>query len=162
MINENVIRDAVDIQQSMNLREQEKFTDRLYATQPNLLGSVLVLRNFGLDMNDIGTVLTILMVLLLALEQAGVKIEQIKEEQQEKELNILSQSVNFSEGLSEDLRNQSIEQYVSSHKEPAMFAYVVGAMEEAGITARTDKKVKYLMMSALNLVNCISNAKRIV
>jgi hypothetical protein len=161
MFDANTIRSAIEKQKQMDLKEQEKFMDGVYVKQPNLLGSVLVLRNFGLDMNDIGTVLSILMVLLLTLEESGVEIEQISEEQQDKELNTLRESINFSEGLSEGMKNQSIKQYVSGHEEKAMFSYVVGTLDDAGITARTDEKVKYLMMSALNLVNCISNAKRI-
>lgn len=160
MINESAVVSAIEKANKMDIAEQAKFMDMVHLEQPNLLGSVLVLRSFGLDMNDIGLVLHILMVLLLTLEEVGIKIEQISEKQQEKEFEILSHSVNFADGMSEELQVRSIEQYANNHKEPILFGYVLSVLRHGDIVARTDEKSKYIMMSALNLVNCISNAKR--
>ena len=53
----------------MGIREKERVCDRIYAAQPNLLGSVLAQRSLGVSMPTIDVLLNFLIVLYLAIEE---------------------------------------------------------------------------------------------
>ena len=55
----------------MDIRETERVCDRIYAAQPNLLGSVLAQRSLGVSMPTIDVLLNVLIVLYLAIEESG-------------------------------------------------------------------------------------------
>ena len=58
---------AITTAASMGIREKECVCDRIYAAQPNLLGSVLAQRSLGVSMPTIDILLNILIVLYLAI-----------------------------------------------------------------------------------------------
>jgi hypothetical protein len=149
---------AIVAYEKMTLKERENVADRIYLSQPNLLASVLVLSRFGHSMEHIDEILKILMVLNLALEFAKVKIEQVTEFQQERELNLLIASVKLSEGLSEEPASKLTQNYVDNLKEKYALAFAYTVLNESGIVSLKDDNSKFLILAALNLVNCIANA----
>ena len=60
---------AITTATSMGIREKERVCDRIYATQPTLLGSALAQRSLGVSMSTIDILLNILIVLYLAIEE---------------------------------------------------------------------------------------------
>ena len=77
---------AINVAASMDIREKERVCDRIYAAQPNLLGSVLALRSLGVSMPTIDVLLNILIVLYLAIEESSQVLAIISEADQEREL----------------------------------------------------------------------------
>ena len=144
----------------MNLKEKETVCDVLYATQPNLLASVLVLPSLGVAMETVDAVLNILIVLHLAVEKSGQALEMVTEQEQERQLRRFAAAVRFAQGLDAQSFAQSIRQTTAYSKENILLAYVIDALRRSGIADQPQENAKYPMMAAINLVNCIATAKR--
>src|SRR5215470_9260944 len=125
---------AITTAASMDIREKERICDRIYAAQPNLLGSVLAQRSLGVSMPTIDVLLNVLIVLYLAI---------VSETDQERELQRFTATVRFTEGLGSDALAQSIEQTIAYRKEKFLFAYVVDILQRAGLTDPRSAKSKY-------------------
>ena len=145
----------------MGLREKEGVCDRVYTAQPNLLGSVLAVRSFGVDMATIDVLLDILIVLQLAVEESGQVLATVTEVDQERELRRFTASIRFAEGLSGNAFTQSFKQTTAYKREPFLLAHVVDVLKRSGIADFRDEASKYSFLAAMNLVNCIATAKRI-
>jgi len=152
---------AVKAVAAMGIKEKEEFCDTLYATQPNLLASVLVLPSLGVAMDTVDVLLNILIVLHLAVENSGQVLATVSEEDQERQLQRFIAAVRFAEGLDDQSFTQSIQQTTAYRKEKILLAYVIETMRDAGITDQRHENEKYPMLAAINLVNCIATAKRI-
>jgi hypothetical protein len=144
----------------MGIREKEHVCDRIYASQPNLLGSVLAQRLLGVSMPTIDVLLNVLIVLYLAIEESGQVLAVVSEAHQERELQRFSAAVRFTEGLGSDALAQSIKQTTAYKREKFLFAYVVGILQRAGLTDLRSETSKYPILGAINLVNCIATARR--
>jgi hypothetical protein len=152
---------AIRAAKAMDIKEKELVCDTIYATQPNLLGSVLALRSLGISMETIDIVLNILIVLHLAVAESGQVLAIVSENDLDRELRRYTSSVKFSEGLDAQSFTQSIEQTTAYKKERVLFAYVLNTLMHTGLVAQQDEKAKYPMLAAINLVNCIARAKRL-
>jgi len=53
----------------------------------------------------------------------------------------------------------SLQQYVVSQKEKELLAYALNEMTEAGFTRLENESSKYLILTGINMVNCISVAR---
>ncbi len=131
-VSEKDLARAIEKVDAMDIKTKELACDDLFVQQPNLLASVLVQQQLGNSMNDVDSLLHILIVLHFTIKEAGIIIPKISEQEQDRQLEILKQSILFSQGMSLNLVESSINQYVSSHKETVLFSYVLGAMQEAG------------------------------
>jgi hypothetical protein len=151
---------AITTAASMDIREKERVCDRIYAAQPNLLGSVLAQRSLGVSMPTIDVLLNILIVLYLAIEQSGQVLAMVSEADQERELKRFTAAIRCTEGLGSDALAQSIEQTIAYRREKFLFAYVVGILQRAGLTDLRSETSKYPILVAINLVNCIATARR--
>ncbi len=145
----------------MGLQEKEGVCDRVFATQPNLLGSVLAVRSFGVDMATIEVLLDILIVLQLAVEESGQVLATVTEADQERELRRFKASVQFAEGLSGDVFAQLFKQTTAYKLEPFLLAHVFDVLKRSGIADFRDEASKYSFLAAMNLVNCVATATRI-
>jgi hypothetical protein len=145
----------------MGLREKEGVCDRVYAAQPNLLGSVLAVRSFGVKMATLDVLLDILIVLQLAVKKSGQRLATVTEADQERELRRFTASIQFAEGLSDHAFAQSFKQTTAYKREPFLLAHVVDVLNRSGIADFRDEASKYSFLAAMNLVNCIATAKRI-
>jgi hypothetical protein len=86
---------AITTAASMGIREKERVCDRIYAAQPNLLGSVLAQRSLGISMPTIDILLNILIVLYLAIEESSQVLAIVSEADQERELQRFTAAVRF-------------------------------------------------------------------
>lgn len=146
----------------MSLTDKETVCDEIFQEQPNLLASVLVQQQMGNTLEEVDVLLNILIVIHLAIKKAGIRLETISEQQQEDQLVKLTASVVFSEGMDRNLSNRSLNQYISNQNEPILLAYVIHTMKDAGFFDNTKECSKYLVLAGVNLVNCVSDAARIV
>ena len=143
----------------MNLKEKEVILDEIYVEQPNLLGSVVVLNQIGNTLEQIEVLLNILLIAHLALKESGIKLAKVTEGEQERELSKFMGHVKFTEGLSSSSELTAMRQYIESHEEKILLAYVHKEMLESGFHDLKYENSKYLIMAGFNIVNCISAAK---
>ena len=151
---------AIATAASMGIREKECVCDRIYAAQPNLLGSVLAQRSLGVSMPTIDILLNILIVLYLAIEESGQVLAIVSEADQERELQRFTAAIRFTEGLGSDELAQSIKQTTPYRREKFLFAYVVDILQLTGLTDLRNETSKYPILVAINLINCIATARR--
>ena len=160
-IKELALVKAIKQSKEMDLVSAEKVMDEINIEQPNLLGSVLVQHQMGNKLEHVEVLLNILIVTHLALKYSGVKIEKITEKQQEKELAKYTGHIRFLEGLNDDCKSEAINQFTEDKSEKILMAYVVNTMVEAGLTKLPNESAKFLMMSGINIVNCVGIAKTV-
>jgi hypothetical protein len=151
---------AINAAGPMSLKEKEAVCDTLYVTQPNLLGTVLVLPSLGVKMETVDVVLNILIVLHLAVEKSGQTLAVVSEQDVERQLHRFTATVLFAEGLDAHAFEQSLQQTVAYRKQPVLLAHVIDVLRRSGIADQPHENAKYPMMAAINLVNCIATAKR--
>jgi hypothetical protein len=158
-IKESALIEAIKRSNQMDLTESEKVVDEIYIEQPNLLASVLVQNQMGNKIEDVEVLLNILIVTFLALKYSDVKLEMISESLQKKEMAKYAGHFEFLEGLNQQNTEEAINQFSKNKSEKLLLSYVIGAMMEAGFTKRKNESAKYLLMSGINIVNCICVAK---
>ena len=153
---------AIGAVAAMDIGQKEQFCDRIHAEQPNLLASVLTLPQLRISMQTVDVLLNVLTVLTLAVDKSGQKLATVTEIDQERELQRLVAMMRFSEGLDVSSMAQSIQQTTAYRYESFLLAYVVDALQRAGLTEIKDEATKYPILAAINLVNCIATAKRLI
>jgi len=108
---------AITTAASMGIREKERVCDRIYATQPNLLGSVLAQRSLGVSMPTIDFLLNILIVLYLAIEVSGQVLAVVSDADQERELQHFTAAVGSPKGWgATHLPSRSSKQFDTSER----------------------------------------------
>jgi hypothetical protein len=157
-----VITQAVMIQAGIDVggmspTQKVHLADEIFAQQPHLLASILVLPNMGVDMLTLEVPLHILLVSFQAMKLSGHTWPLIAEDMQDRCLQRLTARVRFNEGLPVHLARQMIQQFCDEHRERYLLAFVYGYLGEHDLMqVRTDAE-KYLMLAALNLVECLAD-----
>lgn len=139
--------------------QKEDICDDIYLKQPNLLASILVQSRMGSTFEEIEILLNILMTTHIALVESGIKLKVISEKVQEHQLQIYLSTVKFSENMNHSLVNESINQFVENHSEKVLLAYIITEMNRANFPFIKKESSKYLMVTGINLANCIAVAK---
>lgn len=149
--------------QAMDLKQKEQQFDQIFLHQPHLLASCLVQPRLGADMNAVGVLLNILLVCYQAMQETGLHWPLISEDEQERQLARTVGAILFSEQMADPaLAEQARNQYIADHPEPLLLQFTVQQctlwlldLNQRGAEAESDK---YVMMAAVNLVNCIAHA----
>ena len=158
-INRTVLKRSIKKIQKMSLKDKEAIIDEIYLEQPNLLASVLVLKQMGSSLEDMEVLINILLVTHLALKDACIKLLKITENDQDREMARFVGHVKFTEGLSSASETQAMQDYINSHEEQLLLAHAYNEMSNAGFTELRSEAAKYLILAGVNIVNCISTAK---
>ena len=143
---------------AMSLQTKQVLADAIHAEQPNLLYSVLALQRFGASLPQIEVVLDFLFVVYTAMKATGRRWGPITEDLQETCLRRFKGRLRFSEGLAPAQHSTVVQQFIDDHPEPALLALAYGLLRDAGWSGVTDDAQKYLVLAALNLVECVSQA----
>jgi len=160
-IQKSALVEAIKKSNEMSLTELEQVVDEIYIEQPHLLASVLVQSQLGNKFEDVDVLLKILIVTFLALKYSNIKLEMITEKLQEKELAKYVGHIKFFEGLSQNNATEAINDFFNNKSEKLLFSFVIDAMIGAGFIKRKNESTQYLMMSGINVVNCVCAAKTI-
>jgi len=140
----------------MSAQQKVQLADEIYAKQPNLLASVLVLTRFGVDTLQLEVPIHVLLVTFQAMTRCGHALPTISEDIQETCLQRLTATMKFTEGVPPDIVEQMIARYCADHPERFLLAFVYGYLGEHDLLrVRTDAE-KFLLLAALNLVECIA------
>ncbi len=147
---------AIKKVRAMDMQDKERLADELFLKQPNMLGSVLALSQLGVSFEKVGFALDVLFTCFQAMKESGLNWPVITEDDQDKQLGRYVGIVKFSEDLSADLAKVSMKQYIESHPEQLLFAFVTGELNDWIERSGFEKNDRYVMLSAINLVNCIA------
>ena len=150
------VAEAVRAVERMNAQRQVQLGDEIFAHQPNLLGSIVVLRHVGASDAQIGIALHVLFVAWLAMKASGHRWPVISEDDQDLCLQRLTAKVRFVEELPPKLLPQAVKQHISEHAEPHLLAFAYGHLRDSGVLGVR----KYVLLAALNLVECIAFSGR--
>lgn len=156
VISPPVLNQAAIAVDSMSHDERVQLADEIYLKQPNLLASVVVQHHMGASLPLVEGLLTILLVAYQAMKLSGPRWPLISEDTQDVCMQRLTGKVRFIEGLDAGSTQQAIGQQIEQHSEPYLLAFVFGQLAEHDLLGiRTDVE-KYLVLGALNLVECIA------
>lgn len=140
----------------MDAQEQLRLGDEIFTRQPNLLGSVVVLGRMGASDAQVGIALHVLFVAWLAMKASGHRWSVISEEVQDLCMRRLTAHVRFVEGLPAELLRQAVEQHIAQHSEQQLLAFAYGHVRTSGMLEVRTEAEKYVLLAALNLVECIA------
>lgn len=157
------VAEALRKVQSMDLPQKVTLIDEIHLKQPNLLASCVVQARLGADEHSVELLLNLLLVCYLAMNESGYEWPLITEDDQQQQLARMVGAVQFSEDLKDPGAAAAARaQYVTSHPEQPLLALVVSQCTEwlrDLAHSKTEKESdKFVMMAAINLVNCIAHA----
>jgi hypothetical protein len=147
----------------MTQAQKLHLVDEIYEAQPNLLASCLAQPQLGVAPESVEFLLYLLFTAFEAMKESPFDWPMISEVEQEQQLQRLVGSVKFSEELGDPaLANTAREQYLVDHPEQPLLAFVLGEVRPwlHDLTSRGagSESDKYVMMAAVNMVNCIAHA----
>lgn len=150
-----MVRASLDLT-GMSQAQKVHLADEIFQQQPNLLASILVLPNMGVNTSQLEVPLHVLLVAFQAMKRSGHAWPTITEKMQEQCLQRLTARMRFNEGLPAQLADQITRQFCNEHPERYLLAFVYGYLGEHDLLrVRTDAE-KFLLLAALNLVECIA------
>lgn len=151
-----MVQAAIDVN-GMGPAQKVHLADEIFAQQPNLLASILALPRMGVGMVELEVPLHILFVTFRAMKRSGYAWPIVSEDLQDRCMQRLTARARFNEGLPGELANQVVQQFCDEHPERYLLAFVYGYLGEHDLLhVRTDAE-KYLLMAALNLVECVAS-----
>lgn len=142
----------------MTFNERERLADEVYAHQPNLLASVVVLQRYGVTLEQMEVVLNVLLVFYEAMRASGKTWPVISEDTQDICMQRVTVRVRFIEGLTPEQQSEPTLQGVGLHPEQQLLAYVFGKLRDHGFLGVATEAEKMIMLAMLNMVECIAEA----
>ena len=140
----------------MSHDQKVRLADEIYAQQPNMLASILVLPQMGVDMAQLEVALHILFVTFQSMKLSCYPWPLITEDIQDGCLQRLTARARFNEGLPQELATKLVQEFHSEHAERYLLAFVYSWLDEHDLMAVRTEAEKYLMLGALNLVECVA------
>ena len=134
------------------------FSDAIYAKQPNLLASVLVLTRYGVTHQELDVALKILFILYEAIGETGFEIRTIIEDDQDRCLRRVTGRARFLDGLDAQSSDRAVADQIRDHPEPLLLAVAFGLLKESDLVSARTEAEKYLLLAVLNLVELIADA----
>lgn len=156
LITQAVLVHAIGDVNAMNAAQKVALADEIFLQQPKLLASILVLANMGVSTLQLEVPLHILLVTFQAMKRSGHTWPIVQEEVQEQCMQRLTARMRFNEGLPVQIADRLVKQFCHEHSERNLLAFVYGYLGDHDLLrVRTDAE-KYLLLAALNLVECIA------
>jgi hypothetical protein len=151
-----MVQAAIDVN-GMGPAQKAHLADKIFAQQPNMLASILALSRIGVGMVELEVPLHILFVTFQAMKRSGHAWPVVTEDLQDRCMQRLTARARFNDELPGELADQVVQQFCDEHPERYLLAFVYGYLgEHELLRVRTDAE-KYLLMAALNLVECVAS-----
>lgn len=147
---------AIQKIRAMNMAQKEQLVDELFQEQPNMFGSFLVQKQMGVSFEKMEFLLEILLICFQAMKESGLTWPLITEDEQGKQLARYVATVKFGEDLSSSLQDLAMKQYIESHPEQYLLAFVTAETKDWLSRIVPEKTDNYVMLAAANFVNCIA------
>lgn len=152
-----MVQAAIDVK-GMGQAQKVGLADEIFAGQPNLLASILALPGMGVGMVQLEVPLHILLVTFQAMKRSGHAWPLVSQDMQHRCMQRLTQRVRFNEGVPGELADQAVQQFCDEHAERYLLAFVYGYLGDHDLLGVRSDAEKYLMLAALNLVECVAFA----
>jgi hypothetical protein len=157
------VTEAIRKVRSMSLREKEALAEEIHLCQPHMLASCLVQSKLGVNPTAVEFLLNILLVCYQSMKESGLQWSVITEDEQERQMQRWVGAVHFSEhAVGAAGADDAREQYSNQHPEQPLLAFVLSEtnqwlreISQRNAEAESDK---FVMMTSLNLVNCVAGA----
>jgi len=147
---------AVQKVRAMGLTQKAQLADELYRAQPHVLASFLVQNKLGVRLDKMEFLLELVLVCFEAMRESGLTWPLITEEEQDRQMTRLTASLRFGEDLPADQRGRASQQYIEAHPEKELLAFVQVETSNWLQRVAPEESDKYIVLAALNLVNCIA------
>lgn len=147
---------AIQKIRAMSMGQKEQVVDEMFREQPNMLGLFLVQKQMGVSFEKMEFLLEILLICFQAMKESGLTWPLITEDEQDKQLARYVATVKFGEDLSPSLTDLAMKQYIKSHPEQYLLAFVTGETADWLKRIIPEQTDKYVLLSAANFVNCIA------
>jgi hypothetical protein len=157
-ISEKHINKAINKISQLTLNEKKDLIDEIFNEQPTLISSLIIQNQLGNSLEDVEVLLHILLIIFQSLKEAKINIHKISETEYETQLNKTIAHIKFSENLNENMISQSLDQYIEHQQNEVLFAFVIHEMTRSNFHKLQHENSKYLLLSGVNLVACISKA----
>lgn len=151
-----VLSIAIQKIRAMSMAQKEPILDELFQNQPNMLGSFLVQKQMGVSFEKMEFLLEILLICFQAMKESGLAWPLITEDEQDKQLARYVAAVKFGEDLSPSLQDLAMKQYIESHPEQHLFAFVIVEIRDWLGRIPPEETDRYVILAAANFVNCIA------
>ncbi len=158
LITQTVFGKAAIAVDAMDAAQRLRLADEVFAHQPTLLASVLVLQRMGASQQQMDVPVHILLVAWQAMKTSGHRWPVISEDTQEVCLKRLTGRVRFAQGLPAELRQRSTQQYINEHRERHLLAFAYDHLRDNDLLGARTEAEKFLLLATLNLVECIAFA----
>lgn len=155
-IPQSALVSAIKASQAMDMQRKALLADEIFREQPNLLGSVLVLPKLGVSLQKVEFALEILFVCFKAMKASGFVWPIISEDDLDRQSRRFTAIIQFADDLNARLRDDSMQQYLASHPEKELLAYVQSESAKWSARIVPEETDKYVMLAALNMVNCLA------
>lgn len=147
---------AIQKIRAMSMGQKEQVVDEMFREQPNMLVSFLVQKQMGVSFEKMEFLLEILLICFQAMKESGLTWPLITEDEQDKQLARYVATVKFGDDLSPSLTDLAMKQYIESHPEQYLLAFVTGETADWLKRIIPEQTDKYVLLSAANFVNCIA------
>lgn len=144
--------------EQFTLREAEALGDAIFDKQPNLLGSLLALPQFGVTHAELDVALKILFICHESVVEASIELPVITEAQQERCLARVTGRSKFLEGLAADASQRAVQDQIDNHPEPYLLALALGILQDNGLANVQNEPGRYLVLAVLNVVEMLASA----
>jgi hypothetical protein len=144
----------------MSLQEKSELANEVFARQPHLLNSVIVQQRFGTSFEQLVVLVNLLLTFFQSMKDSGRVWPVISEDMQDRCMQRLVGRIMFTEDLSSAQITEAVTDFTSHHPEQQLFAYAFGELIQMGILDSKTEAEKSLVLAALNLVECISEAAK--
>jgi hypothetical protein len=155
-ITQAALAEAARAVNHMGAKERLQLADEVFAHQPNLLASVVVLRQMGASDAQIEVPLHVLLVAWQAMKSCSGQWPLISEQTQEVCLQRLTCRLRLAEGLTPKSLRRTVERQIDEHRQRHLLAFAYGHLGDNGLLAVRTEAEKYLVLATLNLVECIA------
>ena len=145
--------------EAMDFARKEQLADEIAREQPELFASFLAQRKFGVSIEKMEFLLNILFVCYLAMQESGCKWLVITADEIEACLFRYVESVKFGMELDPAQRHELVLHFVAGHPEQALLAYVQVETASWLKHVTPEDSDRFVMLAAVNVVNCIANAQ---
>jgi hypothetical protein len=155
-ISQQALSAAVQKIHAMSAGQKEQLADELFHVQPNMLASFLVQKQLGVSLEKMEFLVDVLFICFQAMKESGLPWPLITEDEQDKQMARYVGITNFGRDLSSSLQILATKQYIESHPEPLLFAFVSVELNDWLARVAPEETDKYVVLTAMNLVNCIA------
>ena len=155
-ITQAALAHAIRAVEMMSHEQKVRLADEIFQRQPNLLASILVLPNMGVNMPEVEIALHVLLVAFEAMKRSGHTWPVVSEQVQEMCLKRLTGHMRFNEGLPVRTANELVRQFCAEHREQQLLAFAYGYLGDHKLLGVKTDTHKPLVLAVLNLAECIA------